>query len=210
MPEPPRSIHSECLKIDVKAPGLTTSAYLLSDRIRALFQTCQFFDVHLRVGNARFPAHQAVLAAMSDWLRLNLKSLLEEEEGSDQLPQIRLERISNPDAVMILLDAAYELGGEGPIPHAALADVLRLSHMFQLRRLEEQAVQSLAMEITGENVLERLDICVEFNLTFLYERILTHLHEQGLLLEVCKCPEMCCYPQLMQHMVMYLSTHDLK
>ena len=110
MPEPPRSIHSECLKIDVKAPGLTTSAYLLSDRIRALFQTCQFFDVHLRVGNARFPAHQAVLAAMSDWLRLNLKSLLEEEEGSDQLPQIRLERISNPDAVMILLDAAYELG----------------------------------------------------------------------------------------------------
>ena len=48
------------------------------------------------------------------------------------------------------------------------------------------------MEITSENFLERLDLCVEFNLIFLYERILRHLHKQGKLLEVCKCEEIVC------------------
>ncbi|CAE7026661.1 unnamed protein product, partial [Symbiodinium sp. CCMP2456] len=122
----------------------------------------------------------------------------------EQTPPVPLK------AVLCLLDAAYELGDERPIPHAALADVLRVSQMFQVRQLEEKAVKSLAMEITSENFLERLDLCVEFNLIFLYERILRHLHKQGKLLEVCRCEEIVCYPRLMQHMVLYLSTHDLK
>ena len=74
MPEAPRSIHADsrelCLKINLK-PAQTVS-YMLSDRIRGLFQTCQFFDMFVTVGNARFPCHQAVLAASSDWLRSNL------------------------------------------------------------------------------------------------------------------------------------------
>ncbi|CAE7617915.1 ARIA, partial [Symbiodinium necroappetens] len=165
---------------------------MLSDRIRGLFQTCQFFDMFVTVGNARFPCHQAVLAASSDWLRSNLKSLLRAQSpDSGQSPapsELRLD-ISNPEAVLCLLDAAYELGDERPIPHAALADVLRVSQMLQVRQLEEKAVKSLAMEITSENFLERLDLCVEFNLIFLYERILRHLHKQGKLLEVCRCEE---------------------
>ena len=133
--------------------------------------------MYVTVGGARFPAHQAVLAALSDWLRTNLKELLMQSGVSPpdtQWPELKLEGISHPDAVLALLDAAYDLGqepslsaflpsghqlsspscvcsvarsesvipGVRPIPHAALADVLRLSHMFQVRQLEEQAAPS--------------------------------------------------------------------
>lgn len=54
------------LEID-SLPSLTSQheRRSLSDGIRGLYQTCQLFDLSIHIGTSRFPAHRAVLAALS-------------------------------------------------------------------------------------------------------------------------------------------------
>mmetsp|Transcript_114735 Transcript_114735/g.365928 ORF Transcript_114735/g.365928 Transcript_114735/m.365928 type:complete len:376 (-) Transcript_114735:186-1313(-) len=52
------------LDVDLGADSVSTGVSL-SEGIRMLYQKCQFYDVLLIAGGKRFPAHKAVLAALS-------------------------------------------------------------------------------------------------------------------------------------------------
>ena len=49
-------------------------------------------------------------------------------------------------------------------------DVLRLSEQFKLQGLYDLASQRIAMGLTTENVLRRLDVCKEFALASIREK----------------------------------------
>lgn len=50
----------------------------ITDGIRSLYQKCQFYDLLIVGGGSRFPAHQVVLASLSERFRERLRKSLEE------------------------------------------------------------------------------------------------------------------------------------
>ncbi|CAJ1356462.1 unnamed protein product, partial [Effrenium voratum] len=167
----------------------------LGDGIRGFFQTCQLFDVCLVVGDQRFPAHRAVLASLGGGLQQSLR-----RPGGE----LRLAA-EHPEAALVLLDFAYHLGGTFQLSSEILRDVIRLGRSFGLPQLVQHVAETLALDITRENVLERLAIAVEFDLIDLYNHAFNLLLFSGQLLEVSKSPEMQRFPHLMQHMLLQLA-----
>ena len=76
--------------------------------------------------------------------------------------------------------------------------------LFRLESFLAEA-ETLALDITRENVLERLAIAVEFDLMDLYNHAFNLLLFSGQLLEVSKSPDMQRFPHLMQHMLLQLA-----
>ncbi|CAK9013307.1 unnamed protein product [Durusdinium trenchii] len=210
MPEPTRPVCAgksmEQLKIRLKPEQPSVN---LGEDLRGLFQTCQFFDIALVVETMRFPAHKAVVASLSGPMQEFLRKSLGGEQswafGSvDQLPALDLE-VSEPKAVLILLDFAYNLGGAFEIDFQApepvdLRDALRDARVQLVRE-----VDSLAQQVAHENMLEILAIAVEFDLIGLYNHAFKILRLSGYLKEMSQSEAIRNYPHLMQHMLLHFS-----
>lgn len=192
------------LKVDIgplagEAPGK------LSEGIRALYQKCQFYDVVLVAAGMRFPAHQAVLGAMSPRLCEQLRQAArpgdtagaeasvegvvpatgsspqagpvpEPRELPRGSPELHLQGISSPEAVRALLDFAYGLGsGYDVASDAANRDVIRLAKQFELADLEDLAIRRLAGDLNSANVIDRLATCEEFGLHAMFELVVDQM-----------------------------------
>lgn len=168
-------------------------------------------DLVLVVGGERLPAHQAVLAAASAPLRRyildSLAALLEQhaapreaasEASKARAPQVSCEPVelelagvSCPEAARVFLNHVYGAPGAAPLPdtEAAIRDVLRLAHAFELPRLRESAAQWLSRGVNAGNAPERLSICEEFGFVALGSRIQELASEQAAPLRPQQSPE---------------------
>merc|ERR1712046_287951 len=86
-----------------------------------------------------------------------------------------------------------------PRTQAVNQDVLQLAAQYELPGLTQQAMHWLSKDLTTGNVVERLQICEEFGLTELREKILEQLtYNKAALSEVAHSPQIMTYPKLMQ------------
>eukprot|EP00406_Dinophysis_acuminata_P010356 CAMPEP_0179234888 /NCGR_PEP_ID=MMETSP0797-20121207/13122_1 /TAXON_ID=47934 /ORGANISM="Dinophysis acuminata, Strain DAEP01" /LENGTH=77 /DNA_ID=CAMNT_0020942083 /DNA_START=82 /DNA_END=312 /DNA_ORIENTATION=+ len=67
--ERPTGMDGDAVDLKVDLGPLPPTGPTVCEGVRAMYQKCQFFDVVLVAGGKRFPAHQAVLAAMGAPLR---------------------------------------------------------------------------------------------------------------------------------------------
>merc|ERR1712151_22278 len=118
--------------------------------------------------------------------------------------EVRLQDVNNPEAVRIMLDFMYGMNSStfkeyNPRTQEVNRDVLRLAQNFKLPGLSEQATHWLSKDITTGNVVERLNICEEFNLQVLRDKILEQLtFNRVALSEVANSPQIVQHPKLMQ------------
>eukprot|EP00434_Breviolum_minutum_P034541 symbB.v1.2.030577.t1/scaffold3461.1/size67752/2 len=210
--------------IKVRLPKLGTMleepALGMSENVRTLFQTCQFFDVCLVVKEQRFPAHLAVLASLSEAFGSFLKDALSTDSATgrpplapfaasaEELPRIALE-IEEPKAVLVLLDWAYQMNGSFELSLQELRDVLRLTQRLALPLLIERVVDPVAQQVTHANILEILAISVEFDLVGLYNHAFKILVLSGYLKEMSKSTGILQYPKLMQHMLLHWAASEM-
>lgn len=74
-------LETEAVDLSVElGVGTTSSAGKLTGGIQSLYQKCQFYDLLIVGGGSRFPAHQVVLASLSDSFRGRLRQALIESE----------------------------------------------------------------------------------------------------------------------------------
>eukprot|EP00933_Yihiella_yeosuensis_P079870 TRINITY_DN9328_c2_g1_i1.p1 TRINITY_DN9328_c2_g1~~TRINITY_DN9328_c2_g1_i1.p1 ORF type:complete len:357 (+),score=102.80 TRINITY_DN9328_c2_g1_i1:73-1143(+) len=75
---------SEPLHLEVSSLPQVPDSGKITEGIRGLYQKCQMYDLNLVVGKSRFPAHKAVLAAMSQTCCERLKQAAAEQEMQRQ------------------------------------------------------------------------------------------------------------------------------
>lgn len=203
-------------------------AKALTSGLAGLFQKSVLVDVALQCAGKTFLAHKAVLAAQSAVFRKGVatptpETALPQGEGASgdaaatpQAPaggaaapakpsprkEIKLEMVSNPEAVQLMLDLMYEgldASSYNPATPEVNKDVLRLAHSFELPSLQECAAQYLARGIDTANVVERLAVCEEFGLDELRDGIAGELVTQAeSFLEVASSTEIRSHPGLMR------------
>lgn len=156
----------------------------LARELQSMRKRGHLCDLTLRVGDAQFQAHQAVLAAASPGLKKHLVSQMapveaepEEEQpfqategrqaaAASELPdcettqplELDLEGITHHEAVLSMLDHVY--GEEGslaflPQTRAALQDLVKLAEAFELPMLRNAAAEKLAAEAERRDSIGR-------------------------------------------------------
>lgn len=179
-------------------------ATALSDSLRGLYQRGEFTDVAVTCAGQTFPAHKAVLAAQSEVMLEEIKRGGDVTLGHSGRQEIRLAGVSNPEAVSFMLDCLYEIETQAwkdynPRTQEINKDVLRLAQQFRLPALAEKATYWLSKDLTTGNVVERLQICEEFGLEQLSEKIIEQLTiNRRALTEVANSPQIMSHPKLMQ------------
>jgi hypothetical protein len=124
-----------------------------------------------------------------------------------QKSELRLDKISHPEAVRAMLDCIYGAGAAGageynPSSDEVNCDVLRLAQQFQIAPLLDQSSKWLLRNLSTTNALERLQACEEFGLVDVRDKILEQLvaNPQALLI-LAKDPEMTKVPTVLQDML---------
>ncbi|XP_046453722.1 leucine-zipper-like transcriptional regulator 1 [Daphnia pulex] len=169
----------------------------LHDDFGKLLETRQFCDIEFVVGPdenpVRIPAHVALVAARSQWLRTRIRQAkeardkhLEKVFGSSFVPfkDLPLLEVRLKDAVpeafeMILnfiytdsIDPTLKTGKEPATSNRVvllIMDVYRLAVQFHMRRLEQLSVQYLESIINHRNVLAALANATTLRLYFIKE-----------------------------------------
>lgn len=210
--------------LSVELPSSEVGAETLSEGIRSLYQKCQFYDIFLVSGGTRFPAHQVALASLSSTFRervCEMRARLdaeaaegrasEEQGGGAQetaaaaVPELHLQGISHPEAVRVLLDFTYGLGGGAyqVSSEEANIDVLRLANEFDITGLREHAAARLTEDLNTANLVQRLAVCKEFGLDDLYSKIVERLVSlPPALLEASQGEELLGNPEILQQVLM--------
>jgi len=174
----------------------------LTPGLQELYRRGEFADVAFLCAGQRFLAHRIVLASQSPVLKESLSLDL----NGAALVEVRLD-IPNPEAVKFMLDYMYQLDDSdwaryNPRTQMINRDVLCVARQFELPGLANRAMHWMAKDLTTGNVVERLSICEEFQLSELSERILEQLtNNRQALLEVAHSPQIMTYPRLMQAML---------
>merc|ERR1712039_404361 len=146
----------------------------------------------------------AVLAAVSSPFHQCLNGLAM-EPGKPIV--LKLDDISEPDAVQAMIDGIYGTSGGAavdynPVSEAVNADVLRLAQRFQIGELEARAARWLAQKLTTANVLGRLVACEEFGLIHVRDNILEQLiANPDALFVLTKDPEITKVPAVLQDLL---------
>lgn len=192
---------SKPVSLSVKLKPSTRPEDQLSKGLQDLYRKGEFTDVVLHCAEQRFLAHRAVLASQSRVLKEGLCA--QPMPASGMRHEIRLE-VANPEAVKIMLDFLYMLDEKewavfNPRTQAINHEVLQLAKQFELPGLTQQAVQWLSKDLTTGNVVERLSMCEEFNLSELSGKILEQLTmNKEALAEVAHSQQIMSHPKLMQ------------
>ncbi|XP_060568676.1 leucine-zipper-like transcriptional regulator 1 [Ruditapes philippinarum] len=166
----------------------------LHDDYGRLLESQQFCDVIFIVGKdkVRIPAHTALVAARSPWLRQKIRQtktqehndLLDEGEGQQRSKvsciEVSLED-AEPQAFQLVLayiyrDRIYPQQSDKEDKQLSsnevtllMMDVYRLALQFHMRRLEQLCVQYLEASIGHNNVLVALQNAARLKLDFLKE-----------------------------------------
>lgn len=191
----------------------------LVEGLRGLWEQGELCDVTLMAGGASFPAHQAILAAVSPTFHECLTKVSCEEEDpevEDAEPEAKkfkktlvmsLDDISHPEAVQAMLDCIYgPKGGQAnsyqPSTEDVNRDVLRLAQRFKIFKLQDQASRWLTSNLSTANVLQRLGVCEEFGLSEVRGKILEQLtaNPKALYL-LAKDPEIVKVPSVLQDLL---------
>lgn len=165
----------------------------LHDDFGRLLSSQQFCDVEFIVGESgeKIPAHIAMVAARSQWLRARIKQAQDQREkhlekvaGGTEVPvkDLPLLEVKLKDAVpeafeMVLnyiytdrIDPTKKI--EDPLSNRIvllMMDVYRLAVQFHMKRLEQLCVQYLEATISHANVLEALHNAALLKLYFIKE-----------------------------------------
>mmetsp|Transcript_15504 Transcript_15504/g.33604 ORF Transcript_15504/g.33604 Transcript_15504/m.33604 type:complete len:249 (+) Transcript_15504:93-839(+) len=153
--------------------------------LRGLWECEELCDVVLTVGDQKFSAHGAVLAAASSVFRqILVEHYKSRSESSDRFITIQLDEINFAESVKAMLECVYGAGAQDtasimgnfcPSCEAANRDVIRLAKRFHLPLLQAKAEHWMTQSLTTANVLERLAACEEFKLENVREKILEQL-----------------------------------
>jgi len=195
---------SKPVNLTVKLGALKLAVEPLAQGLQELYRRGEFADVVLICAEQHFLAHRIVLAAQSEAFKQGLAQPL---PANGMRHEIRLGDIANPEAVKFMLNFLYQLDDKemaeyNPRTQDINRDVLRLAKQFGLPGLSHRAMRWLAKDLTTGNVVERLQICDEFGLTELHEKILEQLtSNRQALAEVAHSPQIMTYPRLMQAML---------
>jgi len=167
-------------------PADTQSGAVLGG-LRQLLERGELCDVVIVVNGRSFPAHRVALAAASPSLHQCLSSL--ESEGSSAADQaafgvrasctvLRLDGISHMEAVQAMVDRVYGTSRASeycPATDGVNRDVLWLAERFQLAELREEAARWLVRGLSTENILGRIAVCEEFQLSDVRDYLLQQL-----------------------------------
>jgi len=213
MDSSPMDASSMELDVDLGPMPVEDGTNMLLAGLRGMLERKELCDVALVAsGGEVYPAHRAVLAASSQTFRERLAKpavggscegqVWTEAQG---LPALMLS-VKHPEAVKALIDCAYGIDatqGKEPVYspscEAANKDVLRLARDFGIPALEDQAARWLVRDLTTSNLLERLQICEEFGLTEVKEKILEQLiANTDALYELAKDPAVRVMPGVLQ------------
>jgi len=202
---------SKPVELKVKLGALTEQGPdVLSEGLKDLYRRGEFTDTILIVPDAlhrqqdhQYLAHRIVLAAQSSVFKSGFAKAGNPPAG--QRNEIRMADVTNPEAVKIMLDFLYQIDSDDSwnkfhvMTQEINRDVLRLAKQFGLPALTHKAMHWLSKELTTGNVVERLEICTEFDLGELKTKILEALTNNRLALaEVANSPQIMQYPGLMQ------------
>jgi hypothetical protein len=188
------------LEVKLKTPKVSTKN-ALSQGLQDLYRKGEFTDVSLSCAEQRFLAHRTVLASQSRFFKEAFVAQPLPAPGSRC--EIRLD-VANPEAVKIMLDYIYMIDEKdwaafNPRTQEVNRDVLKLAREFELPGLTDKAMHWLSTDLTTGNVVERLSICHEFELSELSSRILQQLsNNREALAEVANSQQIMHYPKLMQ------------
>jgi hypothetical protein len=185
--------------------------------LRSLLDRKELCDILLVVGDQSFLAHSMVLAAASP----SFCALIQQQRaqgvrgfvaGLDRTALDIHLGVTHPEAVKDLLDCIY-----GPVSdatkepacdtEAAHRDAIMLAKSFQIPRLQDQAARWLIRNLTTQNVLARLEICEEFQLVEVREKILEQLIADPVALpQLARDPEICKAPKVLQDLLVRILT----
>jgi hypothetical protein len=193
------------LSVLYKAEDVPETA--LMDGISKIFNKGLLADVTLIVGEGKetFKAHKLVLAAKS--------AVLEEmfSYGEDRtVPcEVRLYEVC-AGAMRAFLDFVYN-GEYKPRNEEVNKDVLKLASQFRMPDLVEKCAEELAKNITTTNVVGRLQLCDEFGLLKLRNKIMQQLtSNKKALQDVAQSPQLVQNPHLMQEMLGLIAQEGAK
>jgi len=183
----------------------------LSKLTQALYHSGEFTDVALLCAGQRLLAHRAVLAARS---RAFKDYLLQLSPVAAARPEIILSEVTNCEAAKIMLDHLYHLDENDywerrmqDMPcslrtQELVREVLLLASRFELSTLTHRATIWLSKGLTTDNVVERLSICNEFELSELADKVLEQLiMSREALAKVANSREIMTHPKIMRAML---------
>ncbi|CAL8110859.1 unnamed protein product [Orchesella dallaii] len=193
----------------------------LHDDFGRLLESKQFFDLEFVVGpdhnETRVPAHRAIVAARSQWLRSRIRQAKEARDkhieklyGNSTIRQKDLPPLevkiaeANPEAFELLLKFIYtdhiDLTKQckDPSNHRVvllMMDVYRLAVQCHMRWLEHLCIAYLEGTINTQNVLEALKYASHLKLFFLKEFCLKFITKETSYTQIVMSKEFECLEQ---------------
>jgi len=194
------------LFVQYKADEEPESALL--DGISEIFNKGLLADVTLIAaeGREKFSAHKLVLAAKSPVL-MEMFSHSTTENGTQC--EVRLYETC-AGAVRSFLDFVYNREYQ-PRNDEVNKDVLKLANQFRMPVLIEKCSEELAKNITTTNVVDKLQLCDEFDLLKLRNKIMQQLtSNKKALQDVAESQQILQYPLLLQEMLGLMAKEGAK
>jgi len=192
---------SKEVKLSVQYKADEESETALMDGISEIFNKGLLADVTLVVGEGKeqFSAHKLVLAAKSAVLR-EMFCHDRSAEGGMAKCEVRLYETC-AGAVRAFLEFVYNREYK-PRNEEVNKDVLKLANQFKMPELMEKCTEELAKNITTTNVVDRLQLCDEFQLLKLRNKIMQQLtSNKKALQDVAQSQQIVQHPHLMQEML---------
>lgn len=199
---------SKDVKLFVKYEADEEPETAFLDGISEIFNKGLLADVTLIAaeGREKFSAHKLVLAAKSPVL-MEMFSHSSSESGTQC--EVRLYETC-AGAVRSFLDFVYNREYQ-PRNEEVNKDVLKLANQFRMPVLIEKCSEELAKNITTTNVVDKLQLCDEFELLKLRNKIMQQLtSNKKALQDVAESQQILQYPLLLQEMLGLMAKEGAK
>lgn len=196
------------VKLFVKYEAEEEPEEALMNSISEIFNKGLLADVSLIAaeGSQKFPAHKLVLAAKSPVL-MEMFSHSSSEIGDKC--EVRLHETC-AGAVRSFLDFVYNREYK-PRNEEVNKDVLKLANQFKMPVLIEKCCEELVKNLTTTNVVDKLQLCDEFELSKLRNKIMQQLtSNKKALQDVAESQQILQHPLLLQEMLGLMAKEGAK